>query len=141
MHYSLSERQLRAEFQKAKTSKESTGSKLLGSIERRLTSLVFHGGLAPTIFAAKQAVNHRHVLVDGRVVDRAAFHVKPGQVISINAERSPAIAELARKTNAVIPPYLEVDRDNLKVTLAREPLPDEIPAGVEITRVVEFYAR
>lgn len=140
-HYSMSEQQLRYAYQKAKTSKESTAEKLMRSLELRLSSVVYRGGLAPTIFAAKQAVIHRHVLVDGKIVSRNNFHVRVGQVVSISAERSPAIAELAKKTNCVIPPYLEADRENVKVTLARLPLLDEIPAGVQVMRVVEFYAR
>jgi small subunit ribosomal protein S4 len=97
--------------------------------------------LAPTIFAARQAVSHRHVLVDGKIVNRGGYRLRAGQVVSINAEKSPAIAEIAKSTDIVPPPYLEVDKEHCRVTVAREPLPEEIPAGVEIMRVVEYYAR
>lgn len=140
-HYAVSEKQLRFLYERAHRGTGITGEKLLQLLETRLASLVFRSGLAPSIFAAKQAVNHRHVSVDGRKVDRAGYSVKPGQVITINAQKSPAVASIAQGTDVVPPPYLEVDRQNLKVTLSRDPMVEEIPAGVEIMRVVEFYAR
>ena len=62
-------------------------------------------------------------------------------MISINAEKSPAIAEMAKNPNFTAPPYLEVDKDNCKVTILREPEIGEIPIDVEIMRVIEYYAR
>jgi small subunit ribosomal protein S4 len=103
--------------------------------------VVWRSGLAPSIFAAKQIVNHRHVLVDGEIVSRGSYRVRQGQVVSIDAERSVAIANAAEKTDIAPPPYLEVDRANHRVTVAREPLLEEIPANVEIMRVIEYYAR
>jgi len=119
----------------------STGEKLLRNLEMRLGTIVFRSGLAPTIFAAKQAISHRHILVDGSIVDRSGCRVKPGQVVTINAQKSPAIAAIAQSTDIVPPPYLEVDKENLRVAVAREPVADEIPANVEIMHVVEYYAR
>jgi small subunit ribosomal protein S4 len=140
-HYSLTEKQLLFVYKKAKAGTGATGEKLLRYLEERLATVVFRSGLAPSIFAAKQAVGHRHVLVDGRIVDRNGYRVKPGEVVSINAQRSPSIATIAKSTDIVPPPYLEVDKENCRVTVAREPLPEEIPANVEIMRVVEYYAR
>ena len=140
-HYAITEKQLRFAYHKAQAGSGATGEKLLRNLELRLASVVWRSGLAPTIFASKQAVSHRHVRVDGRIVDRASCAVRPGQVVTIDAQRSPAIANAAQKTDIVPPPYLEVDKENVKVTVTREPLLEEIPANVEIMRVVEFYAR
>lgn len=140
-HYAMNERQLRFAYSKAKTGTGSTPEKLLRHLELRLASVVFRSGLAPSIFAAKQAVSHRHVLVNGRTVDRSGYVVKPGQVVSISPEKSPSVSTIAQRTDVNPPPYLEVDKSNCKVTVAREPLMEEIPANVEIMRVVEFYAR
>lgn len=140
-HYQLTEQQLRYVYKQAKAGAGATGEKLLRYLELRLSSLVYRSGLAPSIFAAKQAVSHRHVLVDGKIVNRGAYRVRPGQVISLNAERSPAIAEIARTSDIVPPPYLELDKEHCRVLLGREPLHEEIPAGVEIMRVIEYYAR
>lgn len=139
----MNERQLRFAYKKAKMGSEesSTPEKFLRSLELRLASVVWRSGLAPSIFAAKQAVTHRHVYVDGKLVDRNSFFVKPGQVVSINAEKSPSIATIAQNTDVAPPPYLEVDSSECKVKIARLPLLEEIPANVEIMSVVEFYAR
>lgn len=140
-HYQLNERQLRFVYKQAQAGDGATGEKLLRYLEQRLSTVVYRSGLAPTIFAAKQAVSHRHILVDGKIVNRGGYRLRPGQVVSVNAQRSPTIADIARGTDIVPPPYLEVDKENCRVLMAREPLPEEIPAGVEIMRVVEFYAR
>ena len=139
--YGLSEHQLRFVYQKAKSGTGQTGEKFFRNLEMRLSSVVYRSGLAPSIFAAKQAVLHRHILVNGKVVNRGSFRVVPGQVVSVNAQHSPAIAAIAQKTDIIPPPYLELDKENVKVTIAREPMIEEIPANVDITRVVEFYAR
>lgn len=140
-HYALTETQLRFIYKRSQVGTGQVGEKLLRNLEMRLASVVFRSGLAPTIFAAKQAVVHGHVCVDGKKVDRNAYRVKPGQVISVNPEKSPAIAAIAQAASNLIPPYLEVDKPNCKVTVTREPLGEEIPSGVNIMSVVEFYAR
>lgn len=140
-HYSLTERQLRFAYEKAKHGEGSTPEKFLRNLEFRLASVVYRSGLAPSIFAAKQVVSHGHVLVDGKKVDRSSYLVRPGQVVSLNAETSPSVATIAQKTDVVVPPYLELDRANCRVSIGRLPLVEEIPANVEIMRVVEYYAR
>ena len=140
-YYAISEKQLRIAFAKAKSGTGQTHEKLFRSLEQRLDAMVYRAGFAPTIFAAKQYVNHGHILVDGKRVDRARCIVKEGQVISIDAAKSPAIAELAKKNNATVPAYMEVDLDNLKATLVRAPQVEEIPVSVKIMSVIEYYAR
>ena len=139
--YAVSEKQLRLAYQKAKRGEGMAHEKLLKNLEQRLDALVYRSGLAPTIFAAKQFVNHRHVKVDGKIVDRSSYKVKPGQVITIDPSKSPSIANIAKNTNCVVPAYLEVEIDNCKATLVREPLAEEIPCNVAIMHVIEYYAR
>ena len=140
-HYALTESQLRNLFIVAKRKEGRTNEILMQHIEMRLDATVYHSGIAPTIFAAKQFVAHRHILVDGKIVDRPSFRLKPGQVVSINAEKSPKVAEIARDVNATMPPYYETNKEELKVTVLREPMIEEIPVQVEAMRVVEYYAR
>jgi small subunit ribosomal protein S4 len=132
---------LRFVYKKAKSGVGATGDKILQSLELRLASVVYRGGLAPTIFAAKQVVSHGHVLVDGKRVDRSSYGVRAGQVISMDATRSSALVGIAQATDIVPPAYLEVDKQKATILLAREPLTEEIPANVEITKVIEYYAR
>ena len=67
--------------------------------------------------------------------------MKPGQVITIDPAKSPALAEAAKAVNSTIPAYFESDKENLKLTLTREPMLEEIPVQVAALRVVEYYAR
>ena len=140
-HYALTESQLRAAYLYAKRIEGKTNEIMMQRIETRLDSIVYHAGFAPTIFAAKQFVSHRHILVDGKIVDRASYIVKPGQVISINAEKSPKIAEIAKAVTTEAPGYFEVDKEQLKIKLVTLPTIDAIPFSVESMRVVEYYAR
>ena len=140
-YYAISEKQLRIAFAKAKSGLGLTHEKLFRSLEMRLDALVYRAGFAPTIFAAKQIVNHGHILVDGKRLDRSSCVIKEGQVITIDAAKSPAVAEAAKKSNSIVPPYMEVDLDNLKATLVRAPQLEEIPVPVKIMSVVEYYAR
>ena len=140
-YYAISEKQLRIAFAKAKSGEGQTHEKLFRSLEQRLDAMVYRAGFAPTIFAAKQMVNHGHIYVDGKRVDRSSCQVKEGQVITINAEKSPKLAEVAKKNHAPVPAYMEVDLDNLKATLVRAPQVEEIPVSVKIMSVIEYSAR
>jgi len=140
-HYAISEKQLRIAYAKSKKGTGLAHEKLFKSLETRLDAMVFRAGLAPTIFGAKQAVSHGHVLVNGKRVNISSFRVKEDDVISINAEVSPVIADMAKNTNSTVPGYMEVDRDNCKATLVRLPEIEEIPVNCNIMSVIEFYAR
>jgi len=140
-YYSVSEKHLHNAYLKAKAGLGNTADRLFRSLELRLDAMVYRAGFAPTIFAAKQFVNHGHIYVDGKRVDRAGFLLREGQSITINAEKSPKIAEMAKKGNANVPAYMEVDLENLKATLVRLPQIDEIPVSVKIMSVIEYYAR
>lgn len=83
MNYGVTERQLRTLMREARASSETTGHKLIELLERRLDNIVFRAGFARTIPAARQLVNHGHVLVDGRRVDIASYRVSPGQIVSV----------------------------------------------------------
>lgn len=140
-HYGISEKQLKLAYQRAKRAKGINNENLIRELEMRLDAVVFRCGFAPSIHAAKQFVNHRHVLVDGKVVDRSSYCLKPGQVVSIAEERSPSIADIAHALSAEVPAYLELDREHLKVTVVRLPEESEVPVRAEVISVVEYYAR
>lgn len=140
-HYAISEKQLTLAYKRAKQAKGMTNENLIRQLELRLDAVIFRTGMAPSIHAAKQFISHRHVLVDGKVVDRSSYRLVPGQVITISEERSPAIADIVKIQSAEIPPYLEIDRDHCKVTVVREPDEVEVPVNASTISVVEFYAR
>lgn len=138
--YDLSEHQLTFIYHNSKRGIGNTGDRLLANLEMRLVSIVYRSGLAPTIFAARQVVSHRHILVNGRVCDRASYRLKAGDVLTINEQHSPMIAKIAKESTVTLPPYLEKDaNDKCKVTVTREPLPEEIHVDVSIIKVIEYY--
>jgi small subunit ribosomal protein S4 len=143
MNYGISERQLRGLMEEAKASKDTTGNKLIELLERRLDNVVFRAGFARTIPAARQLVNHGHILVGGRRVDIASFRVAKGQVISVR-ERSRVLApvkEGAAVAETFQTPWLQVEKDSYQATVTA--LPDETSTlfPIQLQLVVEFYSQ
>ena len=138
--YYLTDHQLLFMYRAAKHGEGNPGDKLLANLEMRLCSAVYRSGLAPTIFAARQIVSHRHVLVNGKVCDRPSRRLKAGDVLTINDQHSPMIAQIAKASTVELPPYLEKDaNDKCKVTVVREPLTEEIRVDVSIIKVIEYF--
>ena len=92
--YGVLEKQFRNLFDKAASASGITGEILLQSLECRLDNVVYRLGIAPTRAAARQLVNHKHITVDGRVVNIASFSVKPGQVVGVR-EKSKSLEVIA----------------------------------------------
>lgn len=142
--YNIREAQLRNAFDKAARTGGKTGEALIVDLERRLDALVLRAGFARTIYQARQFVVHRHVLVNGRRVDRPSYRLRPGDVITV-AERSrpmvPFQVAAADGHSAEVPPYLEVRHDALAARLARLPERAEIPIVCDEQLVVEHYSR
>lgn len=140
--YNIRERQMRNYYKKAALMPGTTGGNLLILLERRLDNIVYKSGLAATIWAARQIVGHGHVLVNDRRVDLPSYQVSPNDVISLNdkMKKNVHVQEWIQQA-AYFPPYLTVDKDNLKVTFERLPEAEEVQVPVDIQQVVEFYNR
>ncbi|MFE9107666.1 30S ribosomal protein S4 [Actinomadura geliboluensis] len=142
--YNIREAQLRNAFDKAAAAGVKTGEALLTDLESRLDALVLRSGFARTIYQARQFVVHRHVLVNGRRVDRPSYRLRPGDVITI-AEHSrgmDAFQIAAAGGHAeTVPPYLDVRHDALAAQLVRRPERAEIPVVCDEQLVVEYYSR
>ena len=145
--YGVSEKQLRAAYEKATRTAGQTGNAMLQDLEVRLDNLVLRAGFARTTAQARQFVVHRHILVDGNIVDRPSYRVKPGQTIQVKAKSQTMVpfqiaAEgVHRDVLPAVPGYLDVNLASLKATLTRKPEAEEVPVQVNIQYVVEFYAR
>ena len=137
--YGISEKQLRAAYEKATRTAGQTGNAMLTDLETRLDNLVLRAGFARTTAQARQFVVHRHILVDGNIVDRPSYRVKPGQTIQVKAKS--AAEGVHRDVLPAVPGYLDVNLPSLKATVTRKPEVEEIPVQVNIQYVVEFYAR
>ncbi len=143
MNYGLRESQMRRLVEEAKRSKFVTGDRLLELLERRLDSVVFRAGFAPTIPAARQLVNHGHVLVNGKRVDIASYRVAVEDVISLR-ERSrqlKTVAESVEAPSMPAPEWLNVDANKREAKLAGAPSRETVAVDVDVQLVVEYYSR
>ncbi|CAG7845503.1 30S ribosomal protein S4 [Pseudoclavibacter triregionum] len=144
--YGLREKQLRIVFEEARRMPGLTGENLVELLEMRLDALVLRAGFARTTAQARQMVVHRHILVDGKIVDRPSFRVKPGQQIHVkprSEEREMFQVAAAGGHAEVLPPvpgYLSVELDKLTAVLVRRPKRAEVPIQCEVQLVVEYYA-
>lgn len=144
--YGLSEKQLRRAYDDGTRSAGQTGNAMLIDLETRLDSLVLRAGFARTIRQARQFVVHRHILVDGNIVDRPSYRVKVGQVIQVKPKSQTMVPfQIAaegshRDVLPAVPGYLEVELASLKATLTRAPKVEEIPVQVNLPFVVEYFA-
>ena len=144
--YNLREAQLRIQFEEARRKDGLTGENLVEQLEMRLDALVLRAGFARTMAQARQFVVHRHILVDGKLVDRPSFRVKPGQLIHVK-QRSEGtepfqVAAAGGHADVLppVPPYLEVELDKLQARLVRRPKRAEVPVVCDVQLVVEYYA-
>ena len=141
----ITEKQFRRIYEKASNNKGDTGQILIELLERRLDAVVYRMKFVPTIFAARQFVNHGHVKVNGKKVNIASYQLKEEETIEIR-DKSKQLAfidiALANKEREA-PEYLQVDEKNKKVKFVRIPKFEEVPYPVvmEPDLVIEYYSR
>jgi small subunit ribosomal protein S4 len=139
--YNISERQMRNYFRKAERSRLNTGEALIQLLERRLDATVLRGGLAKTIYAARQYVAHGHILVNGRKVDIASYQVKIGDVISVKEKSRNLPCFIDAMTYRFPNNYTELNRETASVRMLRYPSREETPVICDITQVIEYYSK
>ena len=141
--YGVLEKQFRIIFEKASRSKGITGEVLLQLLEVRLDNLVFRLGLAPTRDAARQLVSHRHIVVDGKVVNIPSYSVKPGQVIGVRekAKSLEVITDALAGFNHSKYPSIEWDQTTLSGKLLHTPERADIPENITEQLIVELYSK
>ena len=141
----LTEKQFRKIYGEAERVKGDTGEMLIGLLERRLDAVVYRAKFVPTIFAARQFVNHGHVLVNGKPVNIASYRVKEGDVVSVRdkSRQLAIIAEAIALTERDVPDYVEVDNNKLTAKFVRTPGLGDVPYPVQMepNLVVEYYAK
>ncbi|WP_066371048.1 30S ribosomal protein S4 [Neobacillus fumarioli] len=140
--YGVNERQFRNLFVKAGKMSGIHGENFMILLESRLDNIVYRLGLARTRRAARQLVNHGHILVDGSRVDIPSYRVTPGQTISVREKsRNLEVIKDALEANNFVPDYLTFDADKLEGTFTRLPERSELPAEINEALIVEFYSR
>lgn len=141
--YGVLERQFRNLFEKAQRTKGITGEVLLGLLESRLDNVVFRLGIAPTRAAARQLVSHRHITVDGEVVNIPSFQVKPGMVVGVR-EKSKSLEVITTAltgSGAHKFSWLEWDSHSKTGKFLNVPERTEIPESIKEQLIVELYSK
>ena len=141
--YGVLERQFRNMFEKAERSKGVTGEVLLQLLECRLDNVVYRLGMAKTRAAARQLVSHRHITVDGKVVNIPSYSVKQGQVIAVR-ERDKSmvvIVDALNGFNHAKYPWLEWDNNAMAGKFLHTPERADIPENIKEQLIVELYSK
>ena len=141
----ITEKQFAKTYAEAARRKGNTSENLIGLLEARLDAVVYRAKFVPTIWAARQFVNHGHVTVNGQRVNIASYRVKEGDVVAVR-ERSRQLAivlEAVALTERDVPDYLEVDHNKMTATFVRTPALGDVPYAVQMepNLVVEYYAQ
>lgn len=141
----LTEKQFRRIFSEAERMRGDTGENLIGLLERRLDAVVYRAKFTPTIFAARQFVNHCHVLVNGKRVNIPSYRVNEGDVVEVR-DRSKQLTILLESVGLPerdVPDYIVVDYSKMTAQIQYTPPMDEVPYGaiMEPNLVVEYYAK
>jgi len=141
--YGLLERQFKNYFEKALKQKGRTGENLIKLLERRLDNVVYRLGFAPSRKAARQLVRHRHILVDGKIVDIPSYLLKPGQVVSVK-EKSKTLDIIHNSLKRVKEgtyPWLQIDKATLSGTFLHIPERADIALNANEQLIVELYSK
>lgn len=140
----LTEKQFRKIYKNAVRCKGDSGENLIGLLERRLDMVVYRANFVPTIFSARQFVNHKHVKVNGKIVNISSFQVQDGDVVEIreNARQIPMVLEAIQKVERSLPDYIEATGEHA-VKYNRAPKLADVPYPVlmEPNLVIEYYSR
>ncbi len=141
--YGLLERQFRNTFKKASAAKGVTGEVLLQLLESRLDNVVYRMGIAPTRDAARQLVSHRHITVNGKVVNIPSFQLRAGDIIGVR-ERSKSLEVITESlSSARYAQFSWLEWDNAQMTgkFMNVPQREEIPENIKENLIVELYSK
>jgi len=141
----ISEKQFRNIYAEAVRRTGDTSEHLIGLLESRLDTIIYRAKFVPTVFAARQFVNHGHVRVNGKRVNIPSYRCKPGDVISVKdaSKQLALVLEATQLPERDVPDYLTADHSAMSATLVRVPGFADVPYPVhmEPNLVVEFYSR
>ena len=142
--YGVLEKPFRNYFEKAQRMNGMTGDNLMILLESRLDNVVFRMGFARTRREARQIVDHKHVLVNGKQVNIPSYLIKAGDTVEIKEAKksSPRYKEIVEVTGGrMVPDWLEVDQENLKGTVKELPAREAIDVPVDEMLIVELYSK
>ncbi|TNE39848.1 MAG: 30S ribosomal protein S4 [Alphaproteobacteria bacterium] len=140
----ITEKQFRAIFAEAVRVKGNTSENLIGLLERRLDTVVYRAKFVPTVFAARQFINHGHVRVNGKKANIASIRLNVGDVVEIRdkSKQMALVLEATQSAERDVPDYVDADHNKMTATLTRVPELADVPypTHMEPNLVVEFYS-
>ncbi|AGA64518.1 SSU ribosomal protein S4p (S9e) [Liberibacter crescens BT-1] len=141
----IREKQFHSIFKEASRRKGDTSENLIGLLECRLDVIVYRSKFTPTVFAARQFVNHCHVMVNGSRVNIGSYRCKVGDVIEVRekSKKLVSVLEAVQLAERDVPDYIIADHENMTAKFLRVPKLSEVPYPVimEPNLIVEFYSR
>jgi small subunit ribosomal protein S4 len=141
----IGEKQFRRYYKMAVLRRGDTSENLIDFLERRLDAVVYRAKFVPTVFSARQFVNHGHVMVNGRRVNIPSFLVKDGDVVEVRqkSRELPMVLDAMDSPERDLPDYISVDRSKMTATFVRGPKFGDVPYPVKMepNLVIEFYSR
>jgi small subunit ribosomal protein S4 len=142
---SIGEKQFRKYYDEAVRRKGDTGENLIELLERRLDAVVYRSKFVPTVFAARQFVNHGHILVNGKRVNIPSYQIKDDDVVEVKqkSRELPMVLEALASPERDVPDYIDVELKDLKTTYLRGAKLEDVPYPVTMqpNLVTEFYSR
>mgnify|MGYP003117818344 CR=1 FL=1 len=140
----ITEKQFARTYEEAQRRRGNTAENLIGLLESRLDAVVYRSKFVPTVFAARQFVNHGHVTVNGKRVNISSYQVKPGDVVEVRqkSRNMALVLEALDSAERDVPDYIDLDAKAMKATYTRVPEFSDVPYPVKMepNLVVEFYA-
>lgn len=141
----IGEKQFKRYYAEAVRLRGDTGQNLIGILETRMDAVLYRSKIAPTVFAARQLINHGHVMLNGKRCNIGSVILKPGDTLSLKEKSKtiPAVLEGVASVERDVPEYIEADHDKMTVSFVRIPSLDEVPYPVQMepNLVVEYYSR
>ena len=141
----IGEKQFRGYYKEALRRRGDTGENLVELLERRLDAVIYRLKFVPTVFSARQFVNHGHIRVNGKRVNIPSFQVKDGDTVELKKKSQdlPIVLDSLQSPERDIPDYLEIDLDKLRGKFVRGPKLADVPYPVKMepNLVIEFYSR
>jgi small subunit ribosomal protein S4 len=141
----ISEKQFRKYYKEAVRRRGDTSENLIGILERRLDAVIYRMKYVPTVFSARQFINHGHITVNGIRVNIPSYMVKEGDVVEVRekSRQMPLVLLASESSEREVPEYIEVNHQRMTGTFIRQPKLEDVPYPVQMepNLVIEFYSR
>jgi small subunit ribosomal protein S4 len=141
--YGVQETQFKNYYTQAKKLTGLMGNNLLTLLEKRLDNVVYQSGLSLSRANARQLVSHRHVLVNGKVLNIASHHLKNNDVVSLDKITISQLGDILRVSDKDFksPPWLDSNKNKYTVSVVADPSPEDFNQGIDVNLIIEYYSR